>query len=90
MEWLEENNKSNALIALDSLAALASIKQNYLITEIHNLLYRLYNKDVMVCFVWIPAHVVLGGNEDADILAKQSFKSQIVDMKIPLCKAEGM
>ena len=29
------------------------------------------------------------GNEDVDILAKQSLRIQTIDMEIPLCKAES-
>ncbi len=36
-----------------------------------------------------PAHVGLEGNEDVDILAKQSLKSQTIDREIPLSRAEG-
>ena len=40
-------------------------------------------------FIWVPAHVGVGGNEDVDILAKQSLKLQTVDMRIPRSRAEG-
>ena len=42
----------------------------------------------MVCFLWVPAHAGVEGNEDADILAKQALRSQTVN-NIRLGKAEG-
>ena len=81
-------------IASDSWAAFTSIKSVKssrldIIFQMHNLLHIMHNKDMNVCFVWVPAHVGVEGNEDVDILAKQSLRIQTIDVEIPLCKAES-
>lgn len=94
LRWLGGNNRAKALIASDSWAALNSIKtlkscRQDMIMEIHQMLYSLHNKGRVVCFLWVPAHAGVEGNEDADILAKQALRLQIVNNNIPLGKAEG-
>ena len=42
-----------------------------------------------MCFIWVPAHVGIEGNEEVDFLAKQTLKSHNVNTEIPLSKAEG-
>ena len=49
----------------------------------------MHNKYMNVCFVWVPAHVGVEGNEDVDILAKQSLRIPTIDVAILLCKAES-
>lgn len=44
----------------------------------------MFQKGLTVCFVWVPAHVGVEGNEDVDFMAKQAFKEKSVDMQIPL------
>lgn len=97
MELIEGNNYNNTLIASDSWAARTSIKTKIetksfrqgLIFEIHNLFYRMHKRGLMVYCIWVPAHVGLEGNEDINILAKQSLKSHIVETENPLSRAEG-
>ena len=91
LEWIEGNDHNNALIASDSWAALTSIKtmkscRQDLIYKIHNLLHRMHNNDMTVCFIWVPAHVGIEENEGVDILAKQTLRSRTVDREIPLCR----
>ncbi|XP_061925778.1 uncharacterized protein LOC133664840 [Entelurus aequoreus] len=94
LEWIEGNNHKNTLIVSDSWAALTSIKtmkscRQDLIFKIHNQLHRMNKRGLAVCFIWVPAHVGIEGNEGVDILAKQSLRSHTVDMDIPLCREEG-
>lgn len=94
LEWLEKHTKNNAIIASDSWAALTSINsikscRQDLVFKIHHTIYKMHNLGLTVGFVWVPAHVGVDGNEDADILAKQSLRSQTIEMNIPLSKAEG-
>ena len=46
----------------------------------------MYNMDLTVCFIWVPAHVGADGNEVVDML--QWLKLQ-TDMRIALSGAEG-
>ena len=85
-QWTEENNKSN--VAFDSWAALSSIKtgkscrQDRLIKS-YQLIHEFHSKDLMGDFVWVSAHVRVEGNEAVDVLAKESLKSQMLDIRIP-------
>lgn len=85
-QWTEENNKSN--VGFDSWAAPSSIKtgKSYrqdLLIKSYQLIHAFHNKDLMVDFVWVPAHIRVEGNEAVDILVKQSLKSQMLDIRIP-------
>lgn len=60
-----------------------------LILEINNAIFRIQKRGWEVCCVWVPAHVGTGGNEDADILAKQSLRFQAVNIQSQLNKTEG-
>ena len=48
----------------------------------------LHNKGVDVSFLWVPAHMGVEGNEEADILAKQELKSNTINIEIPSSKEE--
>ncbi len=58
------------------------------IYQIFHLLLTLHNRGMVVSFLWVPARVGVEGNEIVDILAKNSIKHEIVDIQIPLCRAE--
>lgn len=45
------------------------------------------NINHLLSFIWVPAHVGEKGNEEVDLLAKQTLKSQTVDLQIALSKA---
>lgn len=88
------NGEGDILIASDSWAALTSVTslkscRQDIIFEIHHIIYRLCTKDVTVCFIWVPAHAGVYGNEDVDILAKQALRFQTISRNISLCKEEG-
>lgn len=57
--------------------------------EIYLTILQLQRKGVTVVFAWVPAHVGVDGNEDVDILAKQSLALPAVSIEIPLSKSEG-
>lgn len=71
--WVEENNKNNAVIASDNWAALTSIKSGKscrLELVVYKIMYKLYKKELTVCFIWVPAHVGVKANEDVNNMAK--------------------
>lgn len=45
-------------------------------------------KGIFTQFIWVPAHVSVEGNEQVDILAKQTLRIARVDMQVSLSKAE--
>ena len=80
LTWILENeNQDNKKFAVfsDCLSALTSIKLTYsrsrpiLLQETMMILNQI--KMSKICFIWIPSHVNILGNERADSLAKQSL-----------------
>ncbi len=82
------------MVASDSLSALISIGSGKscrldILNEIYQIILRLHNNGKNVSFIWVPAHVGVKGNEEVDLLAKQSLKSQTIDLQVKLSKAEA-
>ena len=46
-------------------------------------MYRMENKGLPTCFLWVPAHVGVEGNEQVDILAKQTLRIKQLDLQVP-------
>jgi len=71
--------------SLSSLQATESCKvENPLICEIlkdHN---QLINSSKSITFCWIPSHVCIRRNEDADITAKAGLNVAITNMRFPV------
>ena len=93
LQWVEDSGQYKVRIATDSISTLTSNQSGNscrqdLLLEISNQIYRLHNKGVDVSFLWVPAHVGVEGNEEADIFAKQAQKSNAINIKIPLSRAE--
>lgn len=95
LQWIEEKETNNTVIASDSLSALMSIKsgkslfRSNIINDIFLMLYRMELKGLSTCFLWVPAHVGVEGNEQVDMLAKGSLKNKHVDLRTPLNKEEA-
>ncbi|KAI5721502.1 hypothetical protein M8J77_021610 [Diaphorina citri] len=85
---LSEVRNSSFLLCTDSLSALQSLQDifspNPVSSEIRKLLHE--NKHTLnLCFMWIPSHVGIHGNDKADLLAKETLysTSPAID-KIPI------
>ena len=50
---------------------------------------RCVSQGTAVRFLWVPAHVGVGGNEEADVLVKGALKKERVDMHVRISKAEA-
>lgn len=77
-------NSSSIVIFSDSQSALKALQnynvtrnKSYLLMEILKRVDTLYKKNVNVKFFWIPAHVGIEFNEQADLVAKQAITAGI-------------
>lgn len=80
LQWVEDDRLEEVRICSDSLAALTSIQafssQSWpdLFCEVHEILYRLYRRQSLIRFMWVPAHQEVEGKEIANNLAKLALK----------------
>ncbi len=78
LQWIEEKEINNTVIASDSFSALTSIRSGRssfrtdILNEIFLIIYRMESNCISTRFLWVPAHVGVEGNEQVDILAKQT------------------
>lgn len=95
LQWIEEKEINNSVIASASYSALMSIKTGSssvrfeIIKEIFTKIHKMEVKGMLTCFLWVPAHVGMKGNEQVDSLATQTLQTMEVDLQIPWSKAEG-
>lgn len=96
LHWIEEVRPPKAVICSDSMSSLTSIQNGEsscrqdLLNEINNIIFAISQQGipVLIQFVWVPAHKGVGGNEEADRLAKEATKEEEVQLSIPLSKSE--
>ena len=93
LQWVEVVRPDKVVLCVDSVSVLLSLQslkssREDLLMEIHQSLYRLYRSDIKVCFCWVPAHVGIEGNEEADTIAKSSLEL-IEIMTVPFSKGEA-
>ncbi|XP_046732719.1 uncharacterized protein LOC124403146 [Silurus meridionalis] len=94
LQWIEEVEPERTVICSDSMAALTSLRSGKsesrqdLILEILQSLFRIRQLRVEVNFLWVPAHVGVGGNEMVDVLAKNALNHSLIDIKVALSRAE--
>lgn len=80
LEWVKQIKPHNSIICSYSAAALMSLKEGTsrarpdLVVECLCCLYDIERAGGQVCFVWVPGHAGVEGNERADILAKESLR----------------
>lgn len=93
LEWVEEARPRKVVICSDSAAVINSIQSSKscrmdLLMEVYLGLYRLERSAITVCFLWIPAHVGVWGNERADSLAKKALERPEPDVAVNLGRGE--
>lgn len=86
LEYIEYHECQKSLILSDSLSVLTSIKSsidinspfcNPHILKIKSILSNLTDRDYIIKFVWVKAHIGIVNNEKVDQLAKESISSGI-------------
>ena len=71
IEFIEKNEKEKFCICSDSLAAIKSIQKILGTNDISEIIRKkLENTTKDIVIIWVPAHVGIEGNEEADRLAK--------------------
>ena len=79
MHHIEQNSQSSFTIFSDSLSLLQALEQtnsnNPIIIEIQSNIIKLYRLQKNITFCWVPSHIDIPGNEEADKLAKNALTS---------------
>ena len=90
----QAKKQNKILILTDSLSGLQALQNKNtknrpkLINQILKSANNLTDAGKQIVFIWIPAHVGIYGNENADQAAKQSLKIPEVSLKLPISKSE--
>ena len=87
LAMIQNQNPGRFLVLSDSLSSLLAIVNLRiyfpLLCEILEECHKLYNTQKVVTFVWVPSHIGILGNEEADKAAKAALNQSIAAMKIP-------
>ena len=80
LEIVKKSSKKSFLILSDSLSCLTTIKQSNTtdtrILQIRQKVSEQIDQGKTITFAWLPSHVGIDGNENADKLAKEALKLQ--------------
>ncbi len=93
LQWIEEVQPIRSVICTDSLSVLNSLlsgnatARQDTIFEVMQSLFRISQSGLIVNFMWVPSHMGVEGNEEADHLAKQALKHAQID-KVSMSKTE--
>ena len=81
ISWAERSGHGRFLVMSDSLSCLLALDRFYntdpRIAVLSDGVHQLLSKGKLISFLWVPSHVGIPGNEEADLLAKQSL--QLID-----------
>ena len=86
LDNIEEHRIKKAIICSDSLSVLQSLQlRDPKNTLIQNLLLRIssISNQCKITLLWIPSHVGIRGNENADKAAKNALNLQQTNIKLP-------
>ena len=85
LRWINASDKGSFVIHSDSYSTISALKQfnptHPIIQKIQEWLYKLHSKYKRIDFCWVPAHVGIQGNEEADKEAKEAAMLSTVNVK---------
>ena len=80
LQFIDSNNNRNFTILTDSKSSIEAIKAIHsshpIVSKIQSWLIMLQTRHKRVQFCWVPSHIDIDGNEQADRHAKEAAKSQ--------------
>ena len=85
LEWIERNEYQDCAIVTDSMSLHAALRANNWkdrdpwLKQIKEVLHRI---PTQVCFIWIPSHIDIDGNERADQLANAGTSLTQTDIPV--------
>ncbi|WP_435326741.1 RNase H family protein, partial [Klebsiella pneumoniae] len=75
---LSRNESHTVVICSDLKSSIAAIQQyqtmHPIVNRIKKDLYCLESKNIFIIFCWVPSHVGVSGNEEADKIAKSASR----------------
>ena len=88
LKMISRNENNRFLIATDSLSALQALSSrnfsHVYVKEILDLYSELVSNGKYIAFIWVPSHIGIKGNEEADKAAKRALNIDFtVNFKIP-------
>ena len=87
LELVQESNEDEFIIFSDSMSSLIALEgenaDHPFIQEIMELHHHQINNNKTIIFAWIPSHVGIRGNTEADKLAKEATNLMQTNLKIP-------
>ena len=95
MKWVEHAGVDRVVICSDSASVLASLRsfksgsRQGMLYEILISITKCVERGSEIKFMWVPAHLGIEGNEQADELAKRALRKDRVDMNVRISKAEA-
>ena len=92
LQWVEEARPMQACIFSDCRSALQTLSQfrpsNCIVNEIVHVFSSLKWNGIPVCFVWVPSHCGIHGNEGADVVAKKATRHTEINIPVKMSLAE--
>ena len=85
LDYVESSGQSKFMICSDSLSSLQALHNskldNIFVRNILTHLHILHDKNIKFC--WVPSHIGIKGNEQADCAAKAALTLPITPLKVP-------
>lgn len=88
VEYINKKRFSETVIFSDSQSALSAIRsfkrvQNPLVIELRHTVLKAQKQPLAIEFCWVPSHIGISGNEDADRAAATSAdRAVIIDIPV--------